>query len=523
MAKDRLTRSAVGAFVIAGGGAVEIAAGASLASSLLDWVVGVALVAVALRDPARPVDQAGLLTAVLWYLATAVATPPGWWHALDYALVIGYRGPLLHQLVRPTLAARRRIAASVAIAYLSPLTPFGWSGRATAATAAALATLVAVAARKGGPKDRRRSDSQTAVVLVSLSVIWFAASYGRVTGTVAQVLSDGAILIAAAHLFGRQGSRWLTEATAGMVIELGHTGRPSAPLSASLASVLADPGLRIATYHTDAGWRDELGHSIPAPILDQQADRVTIVPTPSGGQFALVHGPEGAGDSDLSQAAARAAALRLESVRITAEVRRRADDVRHSGARLLTVDEEERVALAKRLTTGPLRRLASVRALLDHNEPGAAPIEPILERLDELSEDLNRLAHGLHPHAVTDRSLPEALRTLVSDAELPTILNLEGPLDHVTDQTRALVYFFAAECLTNIARHSGATLATVAVAMGNTLRIEILDNGRGGATTTDGRGLQGLADRVILVGGVFTIDSPPGGPTRIFAELRNSS
>jgi signal transduction histidine kinase len=60
------------------------------------------------------------------------------------------------------------------------------------------------------------------------------------------------------------------------------------------------------------------------------------------------------------------------------------------------------------------------------------------------------------------------------------------------------------------------------VALVNTVRIEILDNGRGGATTTDGRGLQGLADRVVLMGGIFIIDSPPGGPTRIFAELRNN-
>ena len=311
-----------------------------------------------------------------------------------------------------------------------------------------------------------------------------------------------------------------------MVIELGHTGARSAPLSASLAGVLADPDLRIATYQADSGWRDELGHSIPAPLLEQQADRVTIVPTPSGGQLALVHGPEGAGDSDLSQAAARAAALRLESVRITAEVRRRADDVRQSADRLLTVDEQERDALAKRLTSGPLRGLANVRALIDHTEPGATPIEPILDRLDELSEDLNRLAHGLHPHAVTDRSLPQALRTLLANIELPTTLNLDGPLDRVNEQIRALVYFFAAECLTNTTRHSGATKASVTVAFDNTIRIEILDNGHGGATTTEGRGLQGLADRVTLakrIGGVFMIDSPPGGPTRIFAELRNNA
>jgi signal transduction histidine kinase len=90
----------------------------------------------------------------------------------------------------------------------------------------------------------------------------------------------------------------------------------------------------------------------------------------------------------------------------------------------------------------------------------------------------------------------------------------------VAEQTKALVYFVAAECLTNIARHSGATKATVTVALDDTVRIEIADNGHGGATTTEGRGLQGLADRVTLAGGEFTIDSPPGGPTRIAAELR---
>jgi hypothetical protein len=121
-------------------------------------------------------------------------------------------------------------------------------------------------------------------------------------------------VIAAAHLSRRRSSSWLTQPLANTGIELDHTGQPSAPISASLAGILDDPGLRIATYQADAGWRDEFGHSIPAPSLDQRADRVTIVPTPSGGQLALVHSPEGAGDSDLSRSAARAAALRLESV-----------------------------------------------------------------------------------------------------------------------------------------------------------------------------------------------------------------
>jgi glucose-6-phosphate-specific signal transduction histidine kinase len=41
-------------------------------------------------------------------------------------------------------------------------------------------------------------------------------------------------------------------------------------------------------------------------------------------------------------------------------------------------------------------------------------------------------------------------------------------------------------------------------------------------TTTAGRGLQGLADRLTVNGGTFMIDSPRGGQTRIVAELANT-
>ena len=45
------------------------------------------------------------------------------------------------------------------------------------------------------------------------------------------------------------------------------------------------------------------------------------------------------------------------------------------------------------------------------------------------------------------------------------------------------------------------------------------DNGVGGAHVAKGQGLAGLADRVRAAGGVLTIDSPDGGPTRLLAEL----
>jgi signal transduction histidine kinase len=51
------------------------------------------------------------------------------------------------------------------------------------------------------------------------------------------------------------------------------------------------------------------------------------------------------------------------------------------------------------------------------------------------------------------------------------------------------------------------------------MRIVVTDNGTGGATTTLGGGLAGLADRLAAVDGSLVISSPPGGPTRLEAVV----
>jgi signal transduction histidine kinase len=54
---------------------------------------------------------------------------------------------------------------------------------------------------------------------------------------------------------------------------------------------------------------------------------------------------------------------------------------------------------------------------------------------------------------------------------------------------------------------------------GDRLRVEVRDDGVGGASAVAGRGLQGLADRVTLAGGYLTVLSPVGGPTTVMAEV----
>ena len=84
-----------------------------------------------------------------------------------------------------------------------------------------------------------------------------------------------------------------------------------------------------------------------------------------------------------------------------------------------------------------------------------------------------------------------------------------------------MAYFIVSEAMTNVVKHAQATRVEVTVTrVGDVLRITVTDDGRGGACPAgDGTGLRGLAQRAAAVDGTLSIDSPPGGPTIIIAEL----
>jgi signal transduction histidine kinase len=74
--------------------------------------------------------------------------------------------------------------------------------------------------------------------------------------------------------------------------------------------------------------------------------------------------------------------------------------------------------------------------------------------------------------------------------------------------------------LTNVVKHSGAERAEVsAKADAGVLRVEIRDDGAGGAAPDGGTGLVGLRDRVTALQGSLRIESPPGGGTRVVMTL----
>ncbi|MEU1255937.1 sensor histidine kinase [Streptomyces chartreusis] len=134
-------------------------------------------------------------------------------------------------------------------------------------------------------------------------------------------------------------------------------------------------------------------------------------------------------------------------------------------------------------------------------------------------QELRDLARGIHPAVLTDRGLDAALSAVASRCTVPVEVQVdltERPVPAI----EGIAYFTVSELLQNISKHSRATWAAVDVwRVENRLMLQVVDNGIGGAATSGGSGLSGLAERLDAVDGILVVDSPAGGPTRVTAEL----
>ena len=88
------------------------------------------------------------------------------------------------------------------------------------------------------------------------------------------------------------------------------------------------------------------------------------------------------------------------------------------------------------------------------------------------------------------------------------------------DTAEAAAYYVLAEATTNAERYAHASLISVRATWAPPLlRIEIVDDGSGGAHETAGCGLEGLRNRVETLGGTFEVESRAGHGTRVAAAI----
>jgi signal transduction histidine kinase len=201
-------------------------------------------------------------------------------------------------------------------------------------------------------------------------------------------------------------------------------------------------------------------------------------------------------------------------------------------SRDLVVDaaEAERRRIERDLHDGAQQRLVALAMELgrakakfaDDLDSAKELVDQAHAQAKEALTELRNLVRGVHPPVLTDRGLDAALSGLVAICPVPVELQVDVPV-RPKATVEAVAYFVVAEALTNIAKHSRASHATVVAeqhGFPGTLTVMITDDGVGGADP-DGEGLTGLASRVSGVDGHLSVESPSGGPTIIAVELPN--
>ena len=195
--------------------------------------------------------------------------------------------------------------------------------------------------------------------------------------------------------------------------------------------------------------------------------------------------------------------------------------------------DAERRRIERDLHDGAQQRLVSLAMNLGMaRERFAGAPEPVRRAIADAHDEavlalseLREFIRGLHPAVLNDRGLDAALSGLAARAPLPVRLRVDVQRP-ASPSVEAVAYFIVSEALTNVAKHAQAARAEVTVTRdGDVLRVTVTDDGSGGAVPAEGddagagTGLRGLTQRAAAVDGTLTIDSPPGGPTVITAEL----
>jgi signal transduction histidine kinase len=283
-----------------------------------------------------------------------------------------------------------------------------------------------------------------------------------------------------------------------------------------------------------------------AGLIDgHEGAELRVAPVTSAGELLgliLVRRAEGVepfapSDEHVLAELARQLGLALRNVRLDSalqasldELRRQAEELRASRARVVTAADAERRRIERDLHDGAQQHLVGLvvnlrlaRELADADPAGAkALLESLGQDAKQAFEELRELAHGIYPPLLLDRGLADALRAVASRAGIGTRVAATGT-GRYPPQVEATVYFCCVEALQNVAKHAGeAAGATISVVEEHgVLRFEVVDDGAGfdPRTARRGAGLTSMSDRLGALGGHLTVSAQPDRGTRVSGTI----
>ena len=217
------------------------------------------------------------------------------------------------------------------------------------------------------------------------------------------------------------------------------------------------------------------------------------------------------------------------------QIRESREQLRALASRLEKVREEERTEIAREIhdelgqaLTGLKLDIAWMKNRLPRDHEAIAQCASIIERIDQTSNAVRRIATALRPSVLDQLGLAAALEWQGQEFEARTGIKvgLEVLCDSVPipDDLGSPVFRILQESLTNILRHAHATRVTIRLAGTPTfLELEISDNGIGCTSEclegTRSLGLIGMRERALACGGEFSISGARGRGTTVALRI----
>jgi signal transduction histidine kinase len=475
------------------------------------FVVGAAGLVVVHR---RARDLVGWLlygAALTWFAGTLI-NASGWLASVGEQALFAHRGFLLAALVAPLWRAgvtQRQTAVWLTVVALvtsgAGLVSVGnGAGSQTALTIVATAAVAAsiAGALLAVPVPWRAMW----LAATGATVVWCAAA--STLRSVEALTPDDRLLvyqvgIAAAAAF-MAASRFDRLPVIEQVVEVGRRE--------GLRGALGDPRLRVG-FDDGSTFRAADGSVVVASGSQQSTLFDVADDDGAADRVLLVHRP-GLLDDPRTRADVEAAArLLADHHRLIDEVQRHAASVEASRARLVASDQRAIAGFAEDLEQRVLLHLDGLLECLDRSSEDAARVRAAAAAI---RAELTELAGGYAPVACAD--LAAAIAAMVES--FPVTVQLDTRPVPMDEACGRVLYFVAAEALSNVLKHSQANAVDVCLhAADGWVELRVEDDGTGDVSVRPGGGLAGLGDRLSAAGGSLECRQRAPRGTAVVARL----
>ncbi len=216
----------------------------------------------------------------------------------------------------------------------------------------------------------------------------------------------------------------------------------------------------------------------------------------------------------------------------TAELNAANRSLRELSARLMQLQDDERRRIARELhdSVGQMlvalgMNLSTVKADLERLSKAISAVTDSASLVDDLNTEIRTISHLLHPPLLDEAGLASALRWysdgFAQRSKIKVDLDLPGQFGRLSSELETTIFRVVQECLTNIHRHSGSSVARIRLRHSDgEVVVTVADEGRGlsrakqdevADTGTPGVGLRGMRERVRQLGGSLEINSDGEG------------